>query len=69
MLAGAGLDSIHDEEKPAYWLATCMERPALSSRAAPQPLTDAKMEAAKQALVEFHASGAVHINLRWYKMV
>ncbi|KAL0017719.1 hypothetical protein WJX77_002923, partial [Trebouxia sp. C0004] len=55
-----------DEEKPVYWLATSMEGPALSSL---QPLKDAIMEAAKQALVEFHASGAEHNNLRWDNIV
>ncbi len=43
-----------------------MEGPALSSL---HPLTDAIVEAAKQALVEFHASGAEHNDLRWDNIV
>lgn len=65
-LLGQGWIQFDDEEKPAYWLATSMEGPALSSL---QPLTDAIMEAAKQALVEFHASGAEHNDLRWDNIV
>ncbi len=59
-LLGHGWIQFEEEETPAYWLATSMEGPALSSL---HPLTDAIMEAAKQALAEFHASGAEHNDL------
>ena len=65
-LLGQGWIQFEDEETPAYWLATSMEGPALSSL---QPLTDAIMEAAKQALDDFHASGAEHNDLRWDNIV
>ena len=53
-LLGQGGIQFDDEETPAEWLATSLEGPAPSSL---QSLTDAIM-AAKQALVEYHASGA-----------
>ncbi len=65
-LLGQGWIQFEDEETPAYWLATSMEGPALSRL---QPLTDAIMEAARQALAEFHASGAEHNDLRWDNIV
>ena len=65
-LLGQGWIQFDDEETPAYWLATSLEGPALSRL---EHLTDAIVEAAKQALVEYHASGAEHNDVRWDNIV
>ena len=59
-------DAISMRFQPGHpTIPMALEGPALSSL---QPLTDS-MQAAKEALVDLHASGAEHNDVRWENFV